>query len=136
LSPDQLSRRSRATVDVGAQRRAVGPDTQARPSSPEMKPVPAGSARLTALHSSYRPNLSIWMVRVRIGAWNPESLADRNLAHGDPDRTIPTSEAQLLFASANEPKRLLIIPGAGHVPFGSAGETIFESSRGVHARST
>jgi len=44
------------------------------------------------------------------------------IAHGDPDRTIPTSEAQLLFASANEPKRLLIIPGAGHVPFGSAGE--------------
>jgi len=44
------------------------------------------------------------------------------IAHGDPDHTIPTSEAQLLFASANEPKRLLIIPGAGHVPFGSAGE--------------
>ena len=62
------------------------------------------------------------MVRVRIGVWNPESLADRSIAHGDPDRTIPASEAQLLFASANEPKRLLIIPGAGHVPFGSAGE--------------
>ena len=44
------------------------------------------------------------------------------IAHGDPDRTIPTSEAQLLFASANEPRKLLIIPGAGHVPFGSAGE--------------
>ena len=44
------------------------------------------------------------------------------IAHGDPDRTIPTSEAQLLFASANEPKKLLMIPGAGHVPFGSAGE--------------
>lgn len=44
------------------------------------------------------------------------------IAHGDPDRTIPTSEGKLLFASANEPKKLLIIPGAGHVPFGSAGE--------------
>lgn len=44
------------------------------------------------------------------------------IAHGDPDRTIPTNEAQLLFASANEPRKLLIIPGAGHVPFGSAGE--------------
>ncbi len=44
------------------------------------------------------------------------------IAHGDPDRTIPTSEAQILFASANEPKKLLIVPGAGHVPFGSAGE--------------
>ena len=44
------------------------------------------------------------------------------IAHGDPDRTIPSSEAQLLFAAANEPRKLLIIPGAGHVPFGSAGE--------------
>ena len=44
------------------------------------------------------------------------------IAHGDPDQTIPTSESRLLFASANEPKKLLIIPGAGHTPFGSAGE--------------
>lgn len=44
------------------------------------------------------------------------------IAHGDPDRTIPTSEAHLLFASANEPRKLLILPGAGHVPFGNAGE--------------
>lgn len=44
------------------------------------------------------------------------------IAHGDPDQTIPTSEAHLLFASANEPRKLLIVPGAGHVPFGSAGE--------------
>lgn len=39
------------------------------------------------------------------------------IAHGDPDETIPTAEARLLFASANEPKRLLIVPGAGHVVF-------------------
>jgi uncharacterized protein len=45
------------------------------------------------------------------------------ITHGDPDLTIPTNEAQLLFASANEPKKLLIIPGAGHVVFGSAGES-------------
>jgi len=45
------------------------------------------------------------------------------IAHGDPDQTIPTNEARLLFASANEPRKLLIVPGAGHVPFGSAGET-------------
>ena len=44
------------------------------------------------------------------------------IAHGDPDRTIPTSEAHLLFAAANEPKELLIVPGAGHVVFGAAGE--------------
>lgn len=44
------------------------------------------------------------------------------IAHGDPDHTIPTSEAQILFDSANEPKKLLIVPGAGHVVFGAAGE--------------
>lgn len=44
------------------------------------------------------------------------------IAHGDPDGTIPTGEARLLYASANEPKQLLIIPGAGHNVFGSAGE--------------
>lgn len=44
------------------------------------------------------------------------------IAHGDPDGTIPTSEGRLLFAAANEPKQLLIVPGAGHVVFGNAGE--------------
>jgi pimeloyl-ACP methyl ester carboxylesterase len=44
------------------------------------------------------------------------------IAHGDPDHTIPTSEAQLLYAAANEPKKLLIIPHAGHVVFASAGD--------------
>jgi fermentation-respiration switch protein FrsA (DUF1100 family) len=44
------------------------------------------------------------------------------IAHGDPDHTIPTTESRLLFTAANEPKKLLIVPGAGHVVFGAAGE--------------
>jgi uncharacterized protein len=44
------------------------------------------------------------------------------IAHGDPDGTIPTDEARRLFAAANEPKKLLIVPGAGHVVFAAAGE--------------
>ena len=44
------------------------------------------------------------------------------IAHGDSDGTISTAEAHLLFASANEPKKLLIVPGAGHVVFSAAGE--------------
>jgi fermentation-respiration switch protein FrsA (DUF1100 family) len=44
------------------------------------------------------------------------------ITHGDPDLTIPTAEAHVLFASANEPKKLLIFPRAGHVVFGSMGE--------------
>ena len=39
------------------------------------------------------------------------------ITHGDPDQTIPTAEAYVLFASANEPKKLLLVPGGGHVVF-------------------
>ena len=44
------------------------------------------------------------------------------ISHGDPDPVLPTSEARLLFAAANEPKQLLIFPGAGHNLLGSLGE--------------
>jgi len=44
------------------------------------------------------------------------------IAHGDPDLIIPTEHARLLFAAANEPKKLLIFPGAGHNVFGSLGD--------------
>jgi fermentation-respiration switch protein FrsA (DUF1100 family) len=43
------------------------------------------------------------------------------ITHGDPDPVIPTDEARILFAYANEPKKLLIFPGAGHNVFGSLG---------------
>lgn len=44
------------------------------------------------------------------------------IAHGDPDLTIPTEHGRLLFNAANEPKELLIYPGAGHNVFGSLGD--------------
>ena len=44
------------------------------------------------------------------------------ITHGDPDSVIPTDEARILFAAANEPKKLLIYPGAGHNVFGSLGD--------------
>ena len=44
------------------------------------------------------------------------------ITHGDPDPIIPTREAQILFAAANEPKKLLTFPGIGHNVFGSLGE--------------
>lgn len=44
------------------------------------------------------------------------------ITHGDPDPIIPTEEARILFAGANEPKQLLIFPGAGHNVFGSQGD--------------
>ena len=44
------------------------------------------------------------------------------IAHGDPDLTIPTEHGRLLFAAANEPKKLLLFPGAEHNVFGSLGD--------------
>jgi fermentation-respiration switch protein FrsA (DUF1100 family) len=48
------------------------------------------------------------------------------ITHGDPDRTIPTSHAHELFAAANEPKRLLILPGADHNVHGFGGDKYFD----------
>jgi fermentation-respiration switch protein FrsA (DUF1100 family) len=48
------------------------------------------------------------------------------ITHGDPDPVIPTSEGRLLFEAANEPKRLLIFPGAGHNVFGSGGDAYLD----------
>jgi fermentation-respiration switch protein FrsA (DUF1100 family) len=44
------------------------------------------------------------------------------IVHGEPDLTIPTEHGRLLFNAANEPKKLLIFPGAGHNVFGSLGD--------------
>ncbi len=43
------------------------------------------------------------------------------VTHGDPDDTIPREHGQSLFAAANEPKKLMMFPGAGHNVFGSQG---------------
>jgi len=44
------------------------------------------------------------------------------ITHGDPDPVIPTEQGRMLYAAANEPKQLLIFPGAGHNVFGSVGD--------------
>jgi hypothetical protein len=43
------------------------------------------------------------------------------VSHGDPDPVIPLDEGRALYAAANEPKKILVFPGAGHNVFGSAG---------------
>lgn len=48
------------------------------------------------------------------------------ITHGDPDPVIPTDEARTLYKSANEPKTLLIYPGAGHNVFGSLGDAYLD----------
>jgi fermentation-respiration switch protein FrsA (DUF1100 family) len=44
------------------------------------------------------------------------------VSHGEPDPVIPTDEGRALFGAANEPKKFLIFPGAGHNVFGSMGD--------------
>ena len=48
------------------------------------------------------------------------------ITHGDPDPVISVDEARILFASANEPKKLLIYPGLGHNVFGSGGDNYLD----------
>jgi pimeloyl-ACP methyl ester carboxylesterase len=44
------------------------------------------------------------------------------VAHGEPDNVVPTEEGKALYAAANQPKRLIIIPGAGHGVAGFGGD--------------
>lgn len=48
------------------------------------------------------------------------------VTHGDPDPTIPTEQGRALFVAANEPKKLVLFPGAGHNVFGSVGSTYLD----------
>ena len=58
------------------------------------------------------------------------------VSHGDPDPIIPLDEGRALFAAANEPKRLLIVPGGGHNVFGSAGTTYLDQVEQFIRRAT
>jgi len=58
------------------------------------------------------------------------------ISHGEPDDVIPTSEGRALFAAANEPKQLLIVPGVGHNVFGSAGTAYLDQVEEFIRRAT
>jgi pimeloyl-ACP methyl ester carboxylesterase len=58
------------------------------------------------------------------------------IVHGDPDPVIPTSEGRILFEAANQPKQLLIFPGAGHNVFGSVGDPYLDQVAEFIRRST
>ena len=49
------------------------------------------------------------------------------VTHGEPDPEIPTAQGRKLFNAANEPRKLMIFPGAGHNVFGSQGESYLNS---------
>jgi uncharacterized protein len=74
----------------------------------------------------YLTPLLTWQVKPRLG-FDPNELAPAArigrvhapllLIAGDADRLASLDEARLLYANANEPKALWIIPGAGHQDF-------------------
>jgi fermentation-respiration switch protein FrsA (DUF1100 family) len=47
------------------------------------------------------------------------------IAHGENDETIPPDQARILFAAANEPKQLVMIPNVSHNIIGEAGDDYF-----------
>jgi fermentation-respiration switch protein FrsA (DUF1100 family) len=69
--------------------------------------------------------LVLWACGVDVASVRTDAavvrLAPRPLliVHGDQDRIVPLSRAEQLYRAAHEPKRLLIVKGAGHGDFGS-----------------
>ena len=51
------------------------------------------------------------------------------IQHGDADRVIPVEQGRALFAMANEPKELVIIPGGGHDVIGEPAVWAREAGR-------
>ena len=87
----------------------------------------SGFSSATSLATSALPWLPRWLHFLGRNRFeSARKLADVKapvlIVHGDLDRTIPVNESQLLFAAANEPKRLMIVHGGGHNVFGSQGE--------------
>lgn len=55
-----------------------------------------------------------WIARVKVPLL---------IQHGDADRVVPIEQGQALFAMANEPKQMVVIPGGGHDVIGD--ETVW-----------
>lgn len=61
-----------------------------------------------------------WLTRAKIGAARPIDLIGQIaprpvlVIHGEADRLIPVAEGRSLYAAANEPKALWLVPQVGH----------------------
>jgi len=52
------------------------------------------------------------------------------ITHGSNDNTIPVEQGRALYNAANEPKRLIVVEGAGHDVAGFAGDRYLDSVAG------
>jgi dipeptidyl aminopeptidase/acylaminoacyl peptidase len=83
-----------------------------------------GGIRNTSIHWTWGPllRLTAWMwTGEKVGAFKPEAMIGQIsprpvfIIHSEHDNGACTvSDAQRLYAAANEPKELWIVPGAGH----------------------
>jgi fermentation-respiration switch protein FrsA (DUF1100 family) len=86
------------------------------------KPVAALALEATFSSAASVASLRYWWLPVRLlmkDKFDSIDLIDKIhvpllITHGDQDGAIPLSEGEKLFARANEPKQLVVVPGATH----------------------
>ena len=87
---------------------------------------------------------AILKTRIGKGMWDPVPLPPDDAAaliapipllvvHGDKDEFFPVDHAERIYAAANEPKELWIVPGFGHAERGSGPQLIKRIGRWMHA---
>jgi fermentation-respiration switch protein FrsA (DUF1100 family) len=91
----------------------------------------SGLSSASAMASTMLPWLPTWLHSLGRNRFeSAKKLANVRcptlVVHGDPDGVVPTEQGRALFEAANEPKRLIIAPGAGHVVFSFEGEKYFD----------
>jgi pimeloyl-ACP methyl ester carboxylesterase len=92
----------------------------------------SGLSSASDLASVMLPSLPRWLHRIGRNRFeSARKLTEIHcpvlITHGEPDDTIPTEEGRALYASANEPKRLMILKGAGHNVAGTGGDEYLDS---------
>jgi len=87
---------------------------------------------------------AIMKTRISKGKWDPVPLPPDDAAaliapipllivHGDKDQFFPVDHAERIYAAANEPKELWIVPGFGHAERGTGPQLIRRIGQWLHA---
>jgi hypothetical protein len=94
--------------------------------------VESGLASASAMATEVLPWLPRWLHWLGRNRFDSAAKLQRVncpvlITHGDPDRTIPAAQAYALYAAAHEPKRLIIMSGAGHNVTGICGDRYLDT---------
>jgi pimeloyl-ACP methyl ester carboxylesterase len=88
---------------------------------------------------------AILKTRISGGKWDPVPLPPDDAAaliapipllivHGDQDAFFPVDHAEQIYAAANEPRELWIVPGFGHAESGTGPQLIERIGRWMRAK--